>query len=176
MTTRCQVTTATYQGLFLIFKKYFSIIPTTYIHFIDLDDRDHLISLSKAANNNCDTNVDVTVVAPCSVGDCDGMIHEDAKFGAPSDVDCCSESITSESFDSDFDDYRSDLDPEYDATDSEYYASDLKYNSETNDPSNSDTDVELLRPASLTENEIEKHKVILNLQQRLLRLKKRISS
>jgi hypothetical protein len=107
------------------------------------------------------------------VGDCDGMIHEDAKFGAPSDVDCCSESITSESFDSDFDDYRSDLDPEYDATDSEYYASDLKYNSETNDPSNSDTDVELLRPASLTENEIEKHKVILNLQQRLLRLKKR---
>jgi hypothetical protein len=150
MTTRCQVTTATYQGLLLIFKKYFSIIPTTYIHFIDLDDRDHLISLSKAANNNCDTNVDVTVVAPCSVGDCDGMIHGDAKFGAPSDVDCCSEFITSESFDSDFDDDRSDL-----------------------DPSNSDTVVELLRPTSLTENEIEKHKVILNLQQRLLRLKKR---
>ena len=49
----------------------------------------------------------------------------------------------------------------------------MDYNSQTNDSGNSDTDVELLRPASPTETEIEKHKVILNLQQRLLRLKKR---
>jgi hypothetical protein len=112
------------------------------------------------------------VAAPCSVGDCDEMIQSEAKFGAPSDVDC--ESITSESFDSDSDYEMSYPDPDYNVTnsDSEYYASDLDYNSQTNDSGNSDTDVELLRPASPTETEIEKHKVILNLQQRLLRLKK----
>ena len=118
-------------------------------------------------------NLDVTVAAPCSVGDCDEIIQSKAKFGAPSDVDC--ESITSESLDSDSNYDMSDPDPDYNVTDSdsEYYAIDLDYNSQTNDSGNSDTDVELLRPASPTETEIEKHKVILNLQQRLLRLKKR---
>ncbi len=66
----------------LLFKKYSAIIPTTYTHFIDLDDVDHLLSLSKAANDNYDANLDVTVAAPCSVGDCDEMIHSEAKFGA----------------------------------------------------------------------------------------------
>ena len=96
-------------------------------------------------------NLDVTVAAPCSVGDCDEIIQSKAKFGAPSDVDC--ESITSESLDSDSNYDMSDPDPDYNVTDSdsEYYASDLDYNSQTNDSSNSDTDVKLLRPASPTE-------------------------
>ena len=74
------------------------------------------------------------------------MIQSEAKFGAPSDVDC--QSITSESVDSD-----SDYDDSVTDSDSEYYASDLNYNSQTNDSSNSDTDVKLLRPASPTETQ-----------------------
>ena len=62
-------------------------------------------------------NLDVTVAAPCSVGDCDEIIQSKAKFGAPSDVDC--ESITSESLDSDSNYDMSDPDPDYNVTDSD---------------------------------------------------------
>lgn len=114
------------------------------------------------------------------MGVCDEMIHSAATSGPPSDVDC--ESSRSESFDSD---------SEYDVSDSEndvfeshsecdvsdsdpdYDVSDVDYDSAVNEPGNSDTDVGLLRPVSPTENEIEKHKHILRLQQRLLRLKRK---
>jgi hypothetical protein len=62
----------------------------------------------------------------------------------------------------------SDSDPDCDV-------SDFHYDSAVNEPGNSDKDVGLLRPASSTENEIEKHKHILRLQQRLLREKRKKS-